>query len=351
MFGFFSHILPRRTRHRNNAVRPPVSGKLKMLKILELLRSTDADHPISTREIIARLNDAGIPAERKSVLRDINLLTDSGCEILKDPNPRRGYYMNFGVFENWEIKVLIDALSSGCFLSENDTRLLIDKLVGFAGPGLKKALGASLLPKAVTAARSTTKYAIDAAITAISRKKMLSFRYSDLTPEGSYRLRKDGKVYTISPYMLLWHDRRYYLAANTFGHNNVSVYRLDRMQDVTLLTEHPARGIESLEGYSGETWLSETIAGAFNMFMGNRTELELVFGPEALGPMIDYFGASRIVKNPDGSYTVKEVVLESEGLSLFLLQYAPVSEVISPPHIREKIAELLLKSAQKYACE
>jgi len=45
--------------------------KLKLLYVLDILKKTDEQHPITTNQIVSKLENYGIEAERKSVLRDI----------------------------------------------------------------------------------------------------------------------------------------------------------------------------------------------------------------------------------------------------------------------------------------
>lgn len=50
--------------------------KIKLLYVLDILKRTDEQHPITTNQIVSKLQAYGINAERKSVLRDINMLRD-----------------------------------------------------------------------------------------------------------------------------------------------------------------------------------------------------------------------------------------------------------------------------------
>ena len=52
--------------------------KEKLLRTLDILKTTDEQHPLTTAKIIALLRDYGLEPERKSVLRDIAVLQDYG---------------------------------------------------------------------------------------------------------------------------------------------------------------------------------------------------------------------------------------------------------------------------------
>jgi hypothetical protein len=60
----------------------------------------------------------GIAAERKSICRDINILKDdAGYDIALSEDNKQGYYMVSRDFEDWELKILIDAIWGAKFLT------------------------------------------------------------------------------------------------------------------------------------------------------------------------------------------------------------------------------------------
>ena len=57
-------------------------AKLKALYVKQTFEEeTDTEHGLSTRQIIDRLQQLGIKAERKSIYRDIEMLMGFGCDI------------------------------------------------------------------------------------------------------------------------------------------------------------------------------------------------------------------------------------------------------------------------------
>lgn len=103
-------------------------NKLKLLHTLNILSATDEMHPVTTAQILQRLNLQGIDAERKSVLRDIAALIDFGYDILLHQDNKLGYYMASREFEDWELKVLMDAAMGASFLTEENRQNLADKI-------------------------------------------------------------------------------------------------------------------------------------------------------------------------------------------------------------------------------
>ena len=114
--------------------------KIKLLRVLEILRETDEDHPYTANEIIAKLKLYGLDAERKAVLRDIAALQDYGYDIVLHSDNKRGYFMASREFEDWELKVLMDAAVGASFLTEENSRQLAEKLSALSSGSGRKTL-------------------------------------------------------------------------------------------------------------------------------------------------------------------------------------------------------------------
>ena len=76
--------------------------KLKLLYIMQCLtEKTDAEHSVTTQEIIDYLALQGINAERKSIYTDIDLLIDYGMDIVKNSGRSGGYTLVSRQFFGW----------------------------------------------------------------------------------------------------------------------------------------------------------------------------------------------------------------------------------------------------------
>ena len=108
-----------------------IHQKAKVLYVMRLLlQESDEDHPLSTEDIIRRLNEAGVKAERKSIYSDIETLRDFGLDVHGSRGRSAGYYVGERDFELPEIKLLIDSVQSSKFITERKTMQLIRKLAG-----------------------------------------------------------------------------------------------------------------------------------------------------------------------------------------------------------------------------
>ena len=82
------------------------SGQKQKVLLLRrlLLERSDEDHPISTGELIAELERQGIPAERKSIYDDIEVLRQTGMEVQNRKGKQPGWFVEDRPFQLAELK-------------------------------------------------------------------------------------------------------------------------------------------------------------------------------------------------------------------------------------------------------
>ena len=189
--------------------------KLKLLYLADLLRrETDEDHALSLSDILSRLEELGVHAERKSIYDDLRALEDYGMDIIATRGRAGGYQLAHREFELPELKLLVDAVQSSKFLSVKKSRELIRKLEGLASRWEAQSLQRQVYAVGrVKSMNESIYYSIDTIHTAISQDRQIAFRYFEWTMEKTVRYRRDGQLYERSPYALVWDDENYYLVA------------------------------------------------------------------------------------------------------------------------------------------
>ena len=101
--------------------------KIRLIKLLEILRQhSDEDNYMSTTEIIERLAAIGIVCDRRTLYKDVELLNESGYEVLweKSPEKPNGYCVADRSFDAPELRILMDAVV--------DYRTAINYLIDYA---------------------------------------------------------------------------------------------------------------------------------------------------------------------------------------------------------------------------
>ena len=189
--------------------------KLKLLYLRDLLLETDADHPVTMEEILARLKASGVDAERKSIYSDIEALRLYGMDIeLAKQGRCASYYLNAREFEPAELKLLVDSVQAAKFLSEKKSLNLIKKLASLSSRHEAELLNRQLfVQNRDKSSNETIYYAVDAIHSAIAADVQIRFRYWQYNTDKKQVFRHGGKAYRVSPYALIWDDENYYLVA------------------------------------------------------------------------------------------------------------------------------------------
>ena len=310
---------------------------------------TDEEHPITSTGIAEALQNYGIDAERKSICRDVNILKDdAGYDIVQSEDNKKGYYMASRDFEDWEIKILIDAVWSSKFLTKGNAKKLSEKLLNLTSASSRKMLKAvAPIQSKLRSANVITKINIDILLKAIKRGRKIAFKYTYIDSDLQTKLRRDGFTYVINPYTLIWRDGYYYLIGNYDTHDNLSYYRLDRLKDARI-SDEPAKPVSVILGENADLKLEEYIRTALYNYGGEKIKLLLEINSDMVDNLIDYFGSDLVFKKHGEKWRTYVNVLEGEGLYYWLMQYGKNIKVLEPIKVREKLICQLKETLKIY---
>lgn len=324
-------------------------NKLKLLRVLDIIKDTDENHPVTAQRIVSELALYGIEAERKSVLRDIEALREYGYDILYCEDNKRGVYLASREFEDWELKILIDAVLSASFLTEANSRQLIDKLCAMAGADSRRTLRTvTPVESIIKIGDPTTKNHIDLLLKAVRLGRKVHFRYTytDVDMEKQYKF--DGHEYPVSPYCLIWRQDKYYLIGNYGQYRKLSYYRLDRIRNLEI-AEGSALPLKDLLGDNADLQLREFVARNIYNYSGVQTHVTIRSTAYMIDTFIDYFGRDISIMQEDDKYVQVTVpAADGRGLYYWLMQYGENVEVLSPESVRNEVIERLSHVCRKY---
>ena len=103
--------------------------KTKILYLMKILmEETDELHPLTIKELVTKLDQYNIQAERKSLYNDIENLRSFGIDIEKNNARACAYYVANRSFELPELKLLVDAVQSSKFITHKKSTELIHKI-------------------------------------------------------------------------------------------------------------------------------------------------------------------------------------------------------------------------------
>ena len=96
--------------------------KQKLFRILEILmRETDEENGLTVNQIISRLDEYGIAAERKSIYSDFAVLEELGFSVVRLYGNPPTYTLAERIFELPELKLLVDAIQSSKFITKESS--------------------------------------------------------------------------------------------------------------------------------------------------------------------------------------------------------------------------------------
>ena len=309
------------------------TDKSNMLCVLHILEEySDPDHPLSTRDIIAKMESLyDRSANRRTIYGAIESLQDFGFEISTYADTGAGAYLIDRKFSPAEIKLLIDAIYSCEYISKKQTEELLEKLRSFLSSYERKHYNyTNIIAPEKKSPNPEVFLNIEILEQAINERKQVSFTYMDYDYDKKLKPRRE-KPYVVSPYIMLCEGGRYYLVLISKGHTEPSFYRIDMMKNIKVLDE-------SIEFSKREAKL-DTVKNVVYAHSGVPRRVELRFQKPALRYVIEEFGSDiTITPNRDGSYSAS-VLTATEGLVYWALQYLQHVEVVSPADVRERITE------------
>lgn len=196
-----------------------------------LVRHTDAEHTLSTAELMKILKEMyAIQVSRNTISDDLAMLHDCGLHIEHYKSTQNRYYYDGQIYELPELKILVDAIASSRFITQRKSDELIAKLLT-----LTSSRNAARLRRHIYAAGRAKSdnengyYIVDAINTAIDARRKISFRYTDFDVTRQRCLANGGKPYTVSPYALIWDGDCYYMRGFCDERREMRNFRLDRI--------------------------------------------------------------------------------------------------------------------------
>ena len=322
------------------------STKLKTLYLLDVLsEETDAEHRMSVPDLVAALNRRGLSAERKGIYRDLEALREHGEDVVQTPT---GYYLGKRKLDTSELRLLISAVQAAYFITGARSEKLMDKLLSLESHQKAQMLRAQCNMGGVKCENDEVLRAIEAVNLAIAARRQVSFLYGKLDAEKHMVRQRGGERYTVSPYALIWMLDRYYLVCNMEERDDLTHFRLDRMQRVRL-EQGVWRHFSEVSDYRSRFDSADYAKKSVNMF-GDRVRMVTLRCENALASDIfDRFGEGITVSRPaDGHFNAVLNVAAGEGFLAWVAQWGGRMEILSPEDVRLAMKARMEQAAALY---
>lgn len=321
--------------------------KLKLLYLMQmLLERSDENHPLTVQDMIDELSLLDISAERKSIYSDLEALRVFGLDIMQSKGKSTGYYIASRDFELPELKLLVDSVQSSKFITHKKTLSLIKKIEGLASVYDAQLLQRQVYVRnRVKSMNESVYYNVDEISGAISRDRIIRFKYFEFDVNKQRRYRHDGKVYEISPFALMWDDENYYMLGYDPEAEKLKHYRVDKMTNIES-AETERSGKELFAGMDMSSYSKQV----FGMFTGSEQTVKLRFENRLAGAVIDRFG-KEVMLIPDGNehFTVSADIAVSPQFYAWVFGFGTAVEILAPDSARQELAQLAKSVSRIYA--
>ena len=321
-----------------------VKSKDRLLFILQhLIHNTDDEHRISQQELADLCAETGHGTDRHVISRDIDVLCEYGFDVIRTREGRKNYY-HYGCRELdiAELRTLMDAVESSVFISPRKTECLMQKIAGLSSCHEAEKLCTSVYTGKVAKSENHQIFlTIDVINQAINEKKKISFQHYTFDGNRNRVMRHGGEVYTVSPYMTIWKDDRYYLVGWADNRESIRTFRIDRMAIPKLLN---AGAVPRPEDFDPQYYY-----GTLTKMYGTGPEMDVILrcDDSLMSNMIDRFGEDFSFQRSDQNHFRATVhVNASDTFWGWVFEYVGRMRVEGPEEARQMYRERLMRALE-----
>ena len=320
-----------------------MNNRVRIIKLLDILRSeTDEEHPLNSEQLITRLQQEGLEAERKTIYADVEALNDCGHYVEKGRGVNgAGYYYDNKLFESAELRVLLDAVNASNFINTEKTEEMNRKLLSLTDKYDRQFLAQTTQYRHPKTENKQVYVNIDAIGKAIYHHKAIKFSYFDVDVRAQRRYRP--RNYRLVPYAMVLNNERYYLIGFSEKHDDFSHYRIDKMDRIEEEeTDHEFREFD----------INRYMPRLFQMFAGEPVSVTLDCKENLLSELQDQFGSEIMVTGRHGDWlTVTFKAQIAETFYSWLFTFQDKIRLLGPSSVIEEYRQRCLKIAQLYETE
>ncbi len=315
--------------------------KLKILYLMKLLlNETEKDHPMNAAEIAEKMKERYnyTTYNRKTIYADIERLKTYGLKIGQAKGSSFGYYVEERDFDLAELKLMVDAVQSSKFITKRKSKDLIQKLGSLTSEYNARHLKREVYIRNRIKSSNDSIYAnVDTIHAAINDNRQISFRYCEWTVGKSLEPRKDGKLYTVSPWALTWDDENYYMVGYDADAEMIKHYRVDKMKNMRM-TDSKRLGKERFQNFDLAAFARKT----FGMYGGEERELTLECENHLVGVIIDRFGRDvTLIPADDEHFRTNVAVAVSPHFFGWLAAVGNGIQIVWPEEVRKQCRRYL----------
>lgn len=317
----------------------------RLLKLKEILfKETDGEHDLDIDELLSKLEAVSDDKfDKRTIKSDVELLDSTDFEIQTTTGKygKKLYSHQARLFETYQLRLIIDAILSARFITTKEKQNLIEKVKQLTSKHIAKTFpGPVMFSQSSNIDYERVTYNIDHVHRAISEQKVLIYRYGRYNVDKKFEYGRDGNLYHVESYALIWQNDNYYLIGRFQKNDEMRHYRLDRIRDIT---------ISEASFTKREFHLQEYVNHSFMMFAGKDIRIKIQFDNALINVVLDRFGLEAdIMKNDEQHFILSTKAKLSDGLVNWILTWGGQAKVISPDYLVERVQNEIKNMAVLY---
>ncbi len=343
--------------------------KLMILYILDILKKySDENHALTQKEIGEYLlRDYGMSSDRKAVRRNLMELMDAGYPVragreqvrssvrsdtgeTEESTAYSGFYYEH-LFTEGELRLMINSILFSKGVSHRHGKELIGKLESLAGGSFHYRTGhIHSLPENQPENRQIF-YTLETLDEAIGAGRRVSFIYNSYGTDKKLHPRLDEerrpKLQTVSPYLMITANGRFYLICSHVRHDNLAYYRIDRITDIRM-EEERARPLRDIPEAAKGLDLPRHLAEHLYMFSGETKRVVFLASGGLINDLMDWFGKDVEFLEENAGQVKAAVRVNLTAMRMWALQYGLYVRVIEPGELADQIREDLRRAVKNY---
>lgn len=350
--------------------------KMIPLDILEILkRHSDENHRLKQKDILEYLKDEYyMDIDKKAVASNLERLIEEYDDVInydeietkskatasqkkknkiKDDTSitKTNFYIEHD-FDESELRLLIDSLLFSKYIPFSQCKKLIEKIKNLASEHfISKTDHITKLSDMAPKPIDKVEYNVNMIDTAIHEKRKIRFNYSTLNINKKYELRKDkdGKIqeYLCTPFEMVVTNSRYYLICNMEGHDDVGIYRMERIVNVEILDE-PVKPLSKVKGLEAGLNLPRHVMEHIYMNIGESGNVSFEFDAGLINDVVDWFGQDVEIKKKNDATYIASAKVNLKAMRFWALQYSEYVKVLTPKSLVDDIKKQLNDVIKKY---
>ncbi|WP_284140199.1 MULTISPECIES: WYL domain-containing protein [unclassified Virgibacillus] len=318
----------------------------RMLKLRELLfHETDDDNELGMQQIKDKLQYYApeVLCDNRTIKKDLEVLDTLNFEIVENKGKygKKLYSHQARLFETYQLRLIIDAILSARFITPKEKKHLIEKVKKLTSKHIAKTLPEPFLfHLSSNQDYEMVKLNIDHIHRAIASSHVLAYQYGRFNVNKEFVFGRDGALYFVEPYALIWQNDYYYLIGRFQENDELRHYRLDRIRNIQITDETFTKK---------EFHLQEYVDQSFHMFAGEEIRIKIQFHIDLVHVVLDRFGLDASIKQVDEAHFVLSTKAKlSEGLINWILTWGSQAKVLAPDHLVQTVKGKIIEMGKVY---